>query len=326
MTPSRTILLLLPLLPVLAAAPAVRAQGLNQPPPGYRALFNGKDLTNWKGLIELPQRSKLTPEQLAERQKAADEQMRAHWSVENGILIYDGKGNSLQTARDYRNFELYVDWKIQKDGDSGIYLRGNPQVQIWDPATNPVGSGGLFNNQKNPSKPTVVADRPVGEWNTFWIRMVGDRVTVKLNGVTVVDRVPLENYWERGKPLPDRGPIELQHHGNRLEFRNIFIKELPDDLVEQAGVARPIRSARAGSGKVTLTLKDIPVVDALKALAAQAQVSMLIVDRNGVLDRRVLPFVSLSDVEPDRAVALLCRAAGVEWKREPDGTFVVTGS
>ena len=104
--------------------------------------------------------------------------MRGHWSVKDGILIYDGKGQSLQTVKDYGNFEFFVDWRIQKAGDSGIYLRGTPQVQIWD---NPVGSGGLFNNQKNPSKPLVVADKPVGEWNTFWIRMVGDKVTVKLN-------------------------------------------------------------------------------------------------------------------------------------------------
>lgn len=196
---------------------------LNKAPRGFTALFNGKDLTNWKGLIELPARLKMTPEQLAGAQKTADELMRAHWSVQDGILIYDGKGQSLQTVKDYRDFEFYVDWKIQEKGDSGIYVRGNPQIQIWD---NPVGSGGLFNNRSNPSMPLVVADNPVGQWNTFWIRMVGDRVTVKLNEKLVVDNTPLENYWERGKPLPESGPIELQHHGNRLEFRNVFVREL----------------------------------------------------------------------------------------------------
>ena len=118
-----------------------------------------------------------------------------------------------------------MDWKIRKNGDSGIYLRGNPQVQIWD---KPEGSGGLYNNKKHPSKPTKNADKPVGEWNTFHIIMKGDVVTVYLNGELVVDKVPLENYWEPGKPLPAKGPIELQHHGDQLWFKNIYVKELSD--------------------------------------------------------------------------------------------------
>ena len=212
-----------------------QAAELNKPPAGFTALFNGKDLTNWQGLIEIKRRATLSPEVLKEARERADEKMRAHWMVRDGVLHYDGKGDSLQTARDYGNFELYVDWRIQPKGDSGIYLRGNPQVQIWaedagsakGPDGKFIGSGGLFNNRMNPSKPLVVADNPAGQWNTFYIKMVGDRVTIKLNGKVVVDNTPLENYWERGKPLPERGPIELQHHGNQLEFRNIFIRELP---------------------------------------------------------------------------------------------------
>ena len=188
-------------------------------------MFNGKDLTGWQGLVELPQRAKLTPEQLAAKQKEANARVLPHWTAKDGILHYDGKANSLQTVKDYRNIELFVDWKIGKRGDSGIYLRGNPQVQIWD---NPVGSGGLFNNRKHPKDPFKVADKPVGEWNTFHITMRGDKVTVMLNGVLVVDNVPLENYWERDKPLPEAGPIELQHHGDPLWFKNIYIKELRD--------------------------------------------------------------------------------------------------
>lgn len=198
----------------------------NTPPPGFTALFNGQDLTNWQGLVELPKRMKIaSKEELAKVQKAANEKILPHWTAKDGILHYDGKGNSLQTAKDYANFELFCDWKIGKGGDSGIYLRGQPQVQIWD---NPVGSGGLYNNQKNPSKPLVKADRPVGEWNTFHIVMKGDKVTIKLNDKLVVDNVTLENYWQRGQPLPTTGPIELQHHGNPLFFKNIYVKELPD--------------------------------------------------------------------------------------------------
>lgn len=197
----------------------------NTAPKGFTALFNGKDLTNWQGLIELPARDKMSPEQRAEAQKKANAKYLPHWKVEDGVLVYDGKGQSLQTVKDYGNFELYVDWKIGKKGDSGIYLRGNPQVQIWD---NPIGSGGLYNNQKHPSKPLVVADKPVGEWNTFHIILKGDRATIFLNGQKVVDDTPLENYWAKGKPLPAKGPIELQHHGDHLWFKNIYVKELAD--------------------------------------------------------------------------------------------------
>jgi hypothetical protein len=210
----------------------------NMPPSGFTALFNGKDLTNWQGLVELPQRKKLTPEQLAKKQMEANEKYLPHWKVVDGILVYDGKGHSLQTAKDYANFELYVDWKILPKGDSGIYLRGQPQVQIWDSDTladnlkadRGKGSGGLWNNPKDSpgQKPLVKADNPIGEWNTFHIIMKGDNATVILNGKTVVDNAPLANYWEKGKPLPATGPIELQHHGNTLWFKNIYIKELAD--------------------------------------------------------------------------------------------------
>lgn len=203
---------------------------LNTPPEGFTALFNGKDLTGWKGLAgeggSPVARAKLSPEQLKEAQAKADERMKAHWKVEDGVIVFDGKGDSLCTAKDYGDFELYVDWKILPKGDSGIYVRGTPQIQIWDPALNSVGSGGLFNNQKHPSKPLELADKPIGEWNTFYIKMVGDKVTVKLNGKLVVDNTVLENYWERDKPCYATGQIELQNHGNTLYFRNIYVKEL----------------------------------------------------------------------------------------------------
>jgi len=153
--------------------------------------------------------------------------MRKHWRVADGVLIFDGEGKSLCTAKDYADFELLVDWKIHEEGDSGIYLRGTPQVQIWDPNLRGVGSGGLFNNKKHPSEPLVTADNSIGEWNTFRIRMVGEKVTVWLNGKLVVDNVTMENYWERDKPIYPTGQIELQNHGNQLYFKNIFIREIP---------------------------------------------------------------------------------------------------
>lgn len=203
--------------------------GLNQPPEGFTALFNGKDLTGWKGLVGNPKtRAAMSQEELASEQEKADQKMRDHWRVEDGVLVFDGKGDNLCSAKDYGDFELYVDWKIEKAGDSGIYLRGSPQVQIWDTdlPNAEVGSGGLYNNENNPSKPTAVADKPAGEWNTFHIKMVGDKVWVTLNDKLVVDNVTLENYWERDKPLYDVGSIELQNHGNTLYFRNIYVREL----------------------------------------------------------------------------------------------------
>ena len=205
----------------------------NTPPAGFKALFNGKNLEGWKGLVASPpERAKMSKDQLSKAQSKADEEMRDHWHPTHGVLIFDGKGKSLCTAKDYGDFEMYVDWKILEKGDSGIYLRGSPQVQIWDSDNGQgknIGSGGLYNNQKNPSKPSMVADNPVGQWNTFYIKMVGDKVTVKLNGKLVVDNVVLENYWERDKPIYATGQIELQNLGNTLYFKNIYLRELPRD-------------------------------------------------------------------------------------------------
>lgn len=203
----------------------------NTPPEGFTALFNGKDLSGWKGLVGNPKsRAAMSPEKLAEAQREADARAAEHWTVKDGVLVYSGKGKlNLCTAKDYADFELFVDYKIEPKGDSGLYLRGSPQVQIWDPAMYPEGSGGLYNNQKGPKKPLVCADKPVGEWNTLFVRMVGEKVTVKLNGQLVVDDVVLENYWERDKPIYRTGAIELQDHGNTLYFKNIFVRELPGE-------------------------------------------------------------------------------------------------
>ncbi len=200
---------------------------------GFVSMFNGRDLTGWKGLVENPiARAKMTPKQLAEKQVKADEIMRRDWKVENGMLVFDGKGyDNLCSAKDYGDFELYVDWRITKGGDAGIYLRGTPQVQIWDIAlTNvgaQVGSGGLYNNSKHLSKPLVVADNPVNEWNSFYIKMIGEKVTVYLNGQLVVDNITLENYWDRKLPIFEKDAIELQAHGERVEYRDIYVNEIP---------------------------------------------------------------------------------------------------
>jgi len=246
------------ILAILAGA-AEAADTLNKPPEGFTALFNGEDLTGWKGLLKGPydnpaKRAALTPDEFKKRQKEADDDMRAHWQVIDGALVFDGKGRSLCTAKDYADFEMLVDWKIKENGDSGIYLRGSPQVQIWD--TNrqnaEVGSGGLYNNQKNPSKPDKAADKPVGEWNTFRILMIGEKVTVWLNGEKVVDNVTMENYWDRKIPIFPTGQIELQNHGNTLYFRSIYIREILTAEEKLEGFA-PLFNGRDMAGWVENT-------------------------------------------------------------------------
>ena len=201
---------------------------------GFVSLFNGKDLTGWKGLVGNPiSRGKMTADALDAAQAKANESIRKDWVVKDGLLIFTGHGDNLATEKKYGNIELYVDWKITEKGDAGIYLRGSPQVQVWDTSRREVGaqvgSGGLYNNTVNPSKPSSVADNAIGTWNTFRIIMKGEKVTVYLNGVKVTDEVTLENYWDRKQPIFPEEQIELQAHGTYVAYRNIYLRELPDE-------------------------------------------------------------------------------------------------
>jgi HEAT repeat protein len=201
---------------------------------GFVTMFNGKDLTGWQGLVENPlARAKMKPAVLAKKQAEANKKVPMNWSVKDGMIWFSGKGDNLCSVKEYGDFEMYVDWLISKEGDSGIYLRGTPQVQIWDTsrvdAGAQVGSGGLYNNQKYPSKPLKVADNPVGDWNTFRIIMIGEKVSVWLNGELVVDNVILENFWDRNIAIFPKGAIELQAHGTDLAFRDIYVREINDN-------------------------------------------------------------------------------------------------
>lgn len=203
---------------------------------GFVSMFDGTTLNGWRGLVENPiARGKMNSKAMDKARKDADRRMKENWKVEDGCIVYEGKGfDNLCTARGYGDFEMYVDWMLDPSGaepDAGIYLRGNPQVQIWDISRTDVGaqvgSGGLYNNQKNPSIPSSVADNRLGEWNSFYIKMVGERVTVVLNGVKVVDNVILENFWDHSQAIPMVEQIELQAHGSRVAFRDLYIRELP---------------------------------------------------------------------------------------------------
>jgi HEAT repeat protein len=203
------------------------------PDEGFKPMFNGKDLTGWQGLVENPiARAKMRSVDLERKQAEANVMVPVNWSVKDGCIWFNGKGDNLCSIAEYGDFEMLVDWKITKNGDSGIYLRGSPQVQIWDTSRTDVGaqvgSGGLYNNQVNPSKPLKVADNQVGEWNTFRIIMTGEKVSVWLNGELVVDNVTMENYWDRKIPIFPKGPIELQAHGTDLAFRDIYVREISE--------------------------------------------------------------------------------------------------
>lgn len=200
----------------------------------FTSLFNGENLSGWKGLVGDPKkRAAMSPADLAVAQDRADDLAKINWKVESGALVYRGTNyDNLCTAKDYVNFEMLADWKIEPYADSGLYLRGTPQVQIWDPFTQPtkngseVGSGGLYNNTTNANKPLLVADKPVGEWNQFRIIMAGEKVHVYLNGQLVVNGVTLENYWQRDLQVLPFGPIELQAHKSVVWFKNLYVREL----------------------------------------------------------------------------------------------------
>src|SRR5688572_12443959 len=183
------------------------------PPPGFTALFNGTDLAGWRGGDTFDHRKYLAmpDDKRAEQDAKWTDDMKRHWRAENDEFVNDGQGKYATTEKDYGDFELLVDYKTVPKADSGIYLRGVPQIQIWDSTETAKfnigadkGSGGLWNNSPGtPGKdPLVVADKPFGEWNKFRIIMVGSRVTVWLNGKLVVDHANMENYYDRKKPVP----------------------------------------------------------------------------------------------------------------------------
>ena len=211
--------------------------GLTAAPEGSRALFNGKDLTGWRGMgTENPyQLAAKSPEAQAAFFAKNQPGIDAHWKVVDGVLVNDGQGPYLTTIDDFGDIELWVDYKTVPKADSGIYLRATPQVQIWDSTETEKfnigankGSGGLWNNSPGaPGKdPLVLADKPFGEWNRFRIVQVGARTTVWLNDQLVVDNAIMENYWDRKKPLLRRGPIQLQTHGGEICWRNVMVREI----------------------------------------------------------------------------------------------------
>jgi hypothetical protein len=207
------------------------------PPEGFVALFNGKDLSGWRGMPHFDPR-KLEAMSDEERSKYfADNQadLEAHWTVDGDAVVNDGQGVYLTTEKSFGDIEFHIDYKTVPTADSGIYLRTTPQVQIWDYTDKEKwkigadkGSGGLWNNSEGaPGKdPLVLADHALGEWNHFRILQTGARTSVWLNDKLVVDHAIMENYWDRALPLFAKGAIQLQTHGGEIRWRNIFLREI----------------------------------------------------------------------------------------------------
>ena len=226
---------------VLAGCRTPESTCRQTPPPGFSALSNGTDLASWWGAATEDPRvwQALPPEEFAKKRAASLQDIHQHWSVENGELVNDGSGLFLTTEKSFGDFELLLDYKTVPQADSGIYLKGCPQVQIWDCTKAggkwnlgaDKGSGGLWNNSPGAlgKDPLVKADKPFGQWNHFRIVMLGSRVWVWLNGKQTVDGAILENYFNRKLPVPPRGPIQLQTHGGEIRWRNLFIREIGTD-------------------------------------------------------------------------------------------------
>ena len=225
------------LLLLAAAQPAVAVEK----PDGFESIMPGEDLAGWVG------GTTIHPEKIApDKQAEWDAQVREHWRVEGDQVVSDGHGPHLVTERKYRDFELLVDWNLAPGGDSGVYLRDTPQVQIWDPENTAAhkngsdkGSGGLWNNREQGKWPLAVADRPTGQWNRMYVRMVGPYVRVVLNDQLVVEDAPLENYFDRAAPVLEEGRIHLQTHGSETRFRRILVRE-----IEQPEAQRLIAAIR----------------------------------------------------------------------------------
>lgn len=202
----------------------------------FSKIFDGKTFEGWHG------RPHIHPEKYAE---ATDEQkakwaqeLKTHWTVDGDELVNDGHGAYMTTDEEFGDIELKLKYKTVPLADSGIYLRGTPQVQIWDTTEEAkfklganLGSGGLWNNSPGtPGKdPLVKADNPFGQWNDVHVIQVGSRTTVKLNGQLVVDHAIMENFWDRSMPLYAKGPIQLQTHGGEIRWKDIEVRRIGAD-------------------------------------------------------------------------------------------------
>lgn len=199
--------------PPASRTPETPPRAMTTPPSdGFRALFNGRDLAGWK--LRNPNG---TPS----------------WSVANGELINTVNpgqhGTDLVTEEKFWNFTVRYEYKIPPGANSGFYLRGRHEIQIFDdyakgkPTIN--GNGSIYNH----TAPAKFASRPAGEWNTAEATIIGNKISVTLNGEKIHDNVECNKATgsEIDNKVTEPGPIFLQGDHGSVTFRNIRIKTLP---------------------------------------------------------------------------------------------------
>lgn len=169
-------------------------------------LFNGKDVSGWHGLVP---------------------NLALGWSLKQGAIANAAGANNLVSDRAFWNFKLHVEYRVGKDSNSGIGLRGRYEVQILEDYGKPPNkhsTGALYSR----IAPAVNASKPADEWQTYDIRLVGMQVTVVLNDQKVIDKQEIEGLTaiagnaDEGKP----GPIILQGDHGPVEFRKIILTPL----------------------------------------------------------------------------------------------------
>jgi hypothetical protein len=232
------------------------AEQNNIPPSGFRTLFNGRDLANWHVATShgRAQPGARLGDDRSARKVSTEQNIGAGWTTNGGILSGNEHNSRLATKEDFGDFELWIDWTVGAKGDSGIYLRGVPQVRLRDrtdakdssPAAN-TGSGGLWSDDHVICSPSLRGDKPAGEWNRMYVRMVGPFVTVRLNDKTVIDNVDLQHVSDPSQRVPLAGPIALQSRSGKTSFRNVFIRRLSEEesaeiLAQRHGGEKGFRS------------------------------------------------------------------------------------
>lgn len=150
---------------------------------------------------------------------------RNHWKIVNGELVNTGRSTNLITRDRFTDLMLHVEVNVPNGGNSGIYLRGRHEVQVEDSHGKPPsnrGMGGVYGQVTPRSNPA----RPAGEWQTFDITLVGRRLTVVLNGVTIHDNAEIPGTTggalDSGEGEP--GPIMLQGDHGPIRYRNLRIR------------------------------------------------------------------------------------------------------
>jgi hypothetical protein len=202
--------------------------GGGQPPQGFTPLYNGRDFSGWNAMpgVDSAKLAAMSEDERKAQMEKWSAEVKHHWKTsDNGeVLANTGNNVILTTDKAFGDIELRLDFRVSANSAGGLFLRGTPQIQIADK-----GSGGLSKNSEGAAgrEPLISADKAPGEWNSLRVLQVGERTTVYLNDKLVVDHARMENSWDVQLPLPRRGPIQLAVKNGEIQWRNLFVREIP---------------------------------------------------------------------------------------------------